>query len=74
MKTQSINLPKVKSATVHFLQYHGDLVAGGYNQKSATQFICLDEQSGIKMIPPQTSTDHALPTLNFQIFSRLKHN
>ena len=42
-------------------------------KKSVTQYICLDEQSGIKMIPPQTSTDHALATLNFQIFSRLKH-
>ena len=25
------------------LQYHGDLVAGHYMHKSATQYICLDE-------------------------------
>ena len=27
------------------LQYFGDLVAGGYSHKSATQYICLDEHS-----------------------------
>ncbi|XP_052679704.1 short-chain collagen C4-like [Crassostrea angulata] len=25
------------------MQYHGDLVAGAYSQKAATQYICLDE-------------------------------
>ncbi|XP_078339787.1 short-chain collagen C4-like [Crassostrea virginica] len=28
------------------LQYHGDLVAGAYSHKAATQYICLDEHSG----------------------------
>ena len=27
------------------LQYHGDLVAGAYNHKAASQYICLDEHS-----------------------------
>ena len=27
------------------LQYHGDLVAGHYTHKAATQYICLDEHS-----------------------------